>query len=268
MMQDNSAIWNDRAVAYTTYRPQPPTVITDMFTQLIKQPRPRLVVDLGSGTGFSTLVWAGCAEQVVGIEPNADMRNQAEEQRMASQLENVRYQAGSSAATGLAERSADIVTCSQSLHWMEPEATFAEVARILRPGGLFAAYDYAWPPTLSWEAEEAYQALMERVKTVSRAHSIKEGATRWSKDQHLTRMQTSGRFRYVKEILLHHQELGDAERFIGLILSSHISDLIKQGLRPEDIDVEDFKSSVRHALGSERIPFWFSYHVRIGIVRS
>jgi len=46
------------------------------------------------------------------------------------------------AATDLPDGCADIVTCSQSLHWMVPESTFAEVARILRPGGVFATYDY------------------------------------------------------------------------------------------------------------------------------
>lgn len=265
-MQDNSAIWSGRANAYATYRPQPPTIILDMFTQLIQQERPRLVVDLGSGTGLSTILWAGRADQVIGIEPNADMLRQAEEQRSERNLTNVRYQAGRSTQTGLEHGSADIVTCSQSLHWMEPNETFAEVARILRPGGLFAAYDYDWPPTLDWEAEEAFRALMERVDTVSNAHGIKEGATRWSKDQHLERMETSGRFRYTREVLLHHQETGNAERFIGLTRSNHISVLIKNGLRPEDIDMESFTSAVKQTVGNEQIPFWFSYRVRLGIV--
>jgi ubiquinone/menaquinone biosynthesis C-methylase UbiE len=266
VMQDNSAIWSGRAMAYATYRPQPPTVIIDMFTQLIQQRRPSLVVDLGSGTGLSTILWAGRAKQVLGVEPNADMLRQAEELRIERDLTNVGYRAARSTATGLDDRSADIVTCSQALHWMEPDETFAEVARILRPGGLFAAYDYDWPPTLSWQAEEAFRALMERVDTVSNAHGIKEGATRWSKDQHLARMKASGRFRYVREVLLHHQETGNAERFIGLALSNHISALIKNGLRPEDIDVDGFTSTVKQAVGDEQIPFWFSYRVRLGIV--
>ncbi len=48
------------------------------------------------------------------------------------------------------EGTAGIVTCAQSFHWMEPESTFIEVARILRPGGVFAAYDYDRPPTVHW----------------------------------------------------------------------------------------------------------------------
>src|SRR5579859_3330170 len=113
-----------------------------MFTQLIHEVRPQLVVDLGSGTGLSTFVWAERAAQVVGIEPNAEMRHLAEKKRAQLGVANLRFQAGLSYQTGLPAQSAAIVTCSQSLHWMEPQPTFAEIGRILCPGGLFAAYDY------------------------------------------------------------------------------------------------------------------------------
>src|SRR4051794_19046780 len=77
--------------------------------------------------------------------------------------------------TGLPDGCADIVTAAQSLHWMEPTATLAEIARILRPGGLFAAYDYDWPPTLHWEldrlAQEVGSRLVELVRERGLAHS-------------------------------------------------------------------------------------------------
>jgi hypothetical protein len=37
----------------------PPPALLDLRCQLIRTPTPRLVVDLGSGTGLSTAVWAG-----------------------------------------------------------------------------------------------------------------------------------------------------------------------------------------------------------------
>jgi predicted RNA methylase len=40
--------------------------------------RPKLVVDLGAGTGLSTRVWATEADSVVGVEPNDAMRCVAE----------------------------------------------------------------------------------------------------------------------------------------------------------------------------------------------
>src|SRR2546421_671540 len=77
---------------------------------------------------------------------------------------NVSYQYGFSHNTDLLDRCADIVTCSQSLHWMEPESTFAEVNRILRSGGIFAAYQFDKIPTMNWEVEMAYNCFLERCK--------------------------------------------------------------------------------------------------------
>lgn len=44
---------------------------------------------------------------------------------------DVRYISGFSDKTGLEDNSVDIVTCSQSFHWMNPETTLNEVSRIL-----------------------------------------------------------------------------------------------------------------------------------------
>ena len=66
------------ADCYDTHRPTPPTVITNILCQLAQMARPNLVVDIGSGTGLSTRLWSEVTEQVIGIEPNADMRQQAE----------------------------------------------------------------------------------------------------------------------------------------------------------------------------------------------
>ncbi|MBC8077103.1 MAG: class I SAM-dependent methyltransferase, partial [Chloroflexales bacterium] len=147
---------------YNAVRPRPPLVLLDILAQLAGTSRPALVVDLGSGTGLSTAVWSGRADEVVGVEPGADMRRQAEERAPAG----VRYVAGYSHAIGLADGSADIVTASQALHWMEPAPTFAAIGRVLRPGGVFAAYDVDWPPTCGWQAESAYSAFMERARAL------------------------------------------------------------------------------------------------------
>jgi ubiquinone/menaquinone biosynthesis C-methylase UbiE len=142
-MTETSEIWTGEAIKYDRTRPTPPPALLDLLTQLIHTPHPALVVDLGSGTGLSTAIWGERAQQVIGIEPNADMRAQAVRKiahhPYAAQIE---YREGVAHQTSLPDECADIVTCAQSLHWMEPTSTLAEIVRILRPGGLFAAYDY------------------------------------------------------------------------------------------------------------------------------
>lgn len=136
---------------YDKYRPEPPAILGSILMRLAQTPFPQLVVDLGCGTGLSTRYWADKAQQVIGIEPTADMRHQAKAQTVA---QNISYREGFSHQTGLPDDCVEIVTCSQALHWMEPQATFQEAARILRSGGVFAACDYDWPPTTgSWEAD-------------------------------------------------------------------------------------------------------------------
>src|SRR6476660_7622425 len=66
------------ADVYDAFRPRPPLALLDILTQLVQAPQPALVVDLGSGTGLSTVIWAERAAAVVGVEPSADMRRQAE----------------------------------------------------------------------------------------------------------------------------------------------------------------------------------------------
>jgi len=262
----NTDSFSGFAKLYDRYRPRPPEVIVDLLTQLAAKPRP-VVVDLGSGSGLSTLIWTRCASEAVGVEPNADMRAQADERRVAdSGAGTVRFIEGLSTATGLPDRYADIVTCSQSLHWMEPNATFAEVARILRDNGVFAAYDCDWPPTLNAEAEQAYNACRAKAEALERSRRLAPEVHQWNKGGHLERIRQSGRFRYVKEVVLHHVESGGAERLVGLALSQgEIATLLKHGIGEDEIGITALREAARHALGDAVVPWFWSYRLRIGV---
>ena len=69
----NTERFSGFAELYDIHRPKPPEVIVDLLTQVAAKQHP-VVVDLGSGTGLSTLLWTRVAAEVVGVEPNADMR--------------------------------------------------------------------------------------------------------------------------------------------------------------------------------------------------
>src|SRR5262245_33160873 len=133
----NAERFSGFADLYDRARPTPPTALADAVKAYQGGATPRLVVDVGSGTGLSTRWCATWADRVIGVEPSDDMRRVAE----ATADPRVSYRAGWSHATGLDGGIADVVLAAQALHWMDPEPTFAEVARILRPGGVFVAVD-------------------------------------------------------------------------------------------------------------------------------
>jgi len=245
------------AEAYDRFRPRPPEALLDLLVRLAGGGRPALVVDLGSGTGLSARAWVGRSERVVGVEPDEPMRAVAEAQGGAE------YLAGSSSATGLPDGCADLVTCSQSLHWMEPEPTFAEVGRILRPGGVFAAYDYDAVPVVHPELDAAFDALLAEAMALREATGrISPWTSRAAlrKDEHLSRMSESGQFRYAREFVLHSVDEGDAERVLGLIASYGGVEVHRDRL-----SLDELETTARHVLGDRVVPFWFGYRVRIGV---
>jgi SAM-dependent methyltransferase len=241
--------------------------LLDLLTQLSGNPHPALVVDLGSGTGLSTAIWAQRADLVVGIEPSAAMRAQAlrtvEGDPHAVHIE---YREGMAHQTGLPDACADLVTAAQSFHWMEPTSTLAEVARLLRPGGLFAAYDYDWPPALNWKLEQVYQDVETRFDALLRERGCTEDLPRWPKRAHLDRMRDSGHFRFLREIFLHHVEWGDANRFLEMVLTNAYGRQFQlKTITEDEVHWERLRQAAFQSIGSKPVPWYFSYRVRLGV---
>jgi SAM-dependent methyltransferase len=266
-MTHSSVVWIGEAGHYDQTRPSPPSALIDLLTQLIHTPYPTVVVDLGCGTGRSTTIWGERAAQVIGIEPSDDMRSQAVANLPSlPPTANITYRAGIAHQTGLERGSVDIVTCAQAFHWMDPALTLPEIARILRPGGVFAAYDYSWPPTIHWEVDQIFQEVDACFEQIIQTRGAQEPGPRWAKEQHLDRMRQSGLFRFTTELVLHQRDYGDAARFIGLILSSGYSYHFKRGTVTEhEIGFDRLRQAAHDYIGTVPIPWYFSYHVRLGI---
>jgi len=258
------------AAGYDSYRPSPPPALLDVLCLEAQVERPRFVVDLGSGTGLSTRAWADRADEVVGIEASPEMRAQAEattsetlQQTVAKSLRGVRFVQGFAQETGLPDGVADVVTCSQSFHWMEPEPTLAEAARILRPGGVFAAYDYDWPPVVHPEIEAAYEEMLRRV---GRLRAGPRGQMRYSKEGHLERIRESGHFRHTREVVLHSREPGSAERIVGMALSlGPMTVLLQEGVSEEEVGLAALREAVARILGEREVEMFLGYRVRLGV---
>lgn len=251
------------AVAYHAHRPRPPVAILNLLRQLAQTQRPALVVDLGSGTGLSTALWAPRAERVIGIEPLDEMRTVAAATNTAP---NVRFEPGVAQALGLPDGAADIVTCAQSLHDMEPEGALAELARVLRPGGVFAAYDDDWPPVVHRDAEEAFFAFVQRIVDLRKRHGIRSEMQQWDKAGHLDRLRGCGHFRYAREMSLHNTEPCSAERWVGFALTlGHVPPVLELGLGDDEVGLTALREAAERILGAEDLPWYVSYCVRVAV---
>ncbi len=109
---------------------------------------PVRVVDVGAGTGILSRVLMGLGHEVIPVEPDAAMRA-----RLAAASPLLEPLEGTAERIPLPEASVDAVVAGQAYHWFDPEPAHAEVARVLRAGGVFAPVWNRRDETVPWVAE-------------------------------------------------------------------------------------------------------------------
>jgi SAM-dependent methyltransferase len=95
---------------------------------------PLRVADLGAGTGILSRLLRTLGHEVIAIEPDDLMRS-----RLTGVSQGVTALAGTAEEIPLPERSVDAVAAGQAYHWFDAARANREIARVLRPGGVFAA---------------------------------------------------------------------------------------------------------------------------------
>jgi SAM-dependent methyltransferase len=256
------------AAEYDAVRPQPPGDLITVITQWAGVPRPD-VVDLGAGTGLSAVAWAGRARQVTAIEPSGGMRRQAERRIAAAAPPaegpgtRFRLMAATAEDTGLPDGCADVVTASQAMHWFDPGRALPEIARLLRPGGVLAAYDCDWPPCTDWETSAAWAEVAARVEAEQARRGL--APPHRGKD-HLPAIRGSGLFRHAAEIAVHGRDEGGADRLVALALSAvtHLADFLDDGADEDALGVTALRDVAARRL-SRPLTWWWTYRVRLAV---
>ena len=117
---------------------------------------------------------------------------------------------------------------------------------------------------MHWEADKAFHAFSARVE--ERYLEFKGRAYMRPKHEHLGCIEASGRFRYIREALLHAREEGDAARFIGLSMTNSADRLLREELATaEELDVDGFKRTIEMIFAGQTLPWYFGYRIRLAV---
>lgn len=126
--------FSGHAADYAKARPGYPP---ELFAWLAQQCSSRdLAWDCGTGNGQAALELAGHFQRVHATDLSAEQVAQAKPHS------RIDYIAAPAEASGLSDRSCDLVTVAQALHWFCNDGFYTEAKRVLKPGGLFAAWTY------------------------------------------------------------------------------------------------------------------------------
>lgn len=124
-----------QAAAYASFRPRYPDALFTWLASLA--PGAVRAWDCATGNGQAATGLASRVDWVLATDASAPQLAHAQ------RLPNVHYLRMTAEAAALASGSVDVVTVAQALHWFDIPRFFAEVQRVLRPGGIVAAWCYS-----------------------------------------------------------------------------------------------------------------------------
>lgn len=142
--------FSGHADTYAAARPRYPAALSAwLAAQCVRRER---AWDAGCGNGQATVALAAHFERVIGTDPSAAQIEAAEA------APNVEYRVEAAEAPTLADASCDLITVAQALHWFDLDRFLAQVRRVLRPGGVLAAWTYGLS-RVDADVDAAYRRL-------------------------------------------------------------------------------------------------------------
>ncbi len=218
--------FSTQASLYARWRPSYPPELFDWILATAGVGPGAAALDLACGTGISTRPLALRGLDAVGIDPNEKMLDEA---RAAG---GARYLRGESTASGLPDRSVDLVTVAQAFHWFDVPATMQEIHRVLRPGRFAFAY---------WNIREVSPGFMseydDALRRFSREYAIIEKPIQTSEEN-----RRAAGVLDVREAEFSYRHEFDLEGLLGRVYSSSY---VVHGVS----DHEPFRQQLRQSFG-------------------
>ncbi|MGR8920286.1 MAG: class I SAM-dependent methyltransferase, partial [Gammaproteobacteria bacterium] len=150
--------FSQQSADYSRFRPGYPDALFDFLCTLA--PSTALAWDCATGNGQAARALAARMERVVATDLSAAQLAEAPPQP------RVLYAQALAEAAPLPDASVDLVTVAQALHWFDFEPFYRELARVLTPRGLFAAWTYSFleaSPQLGAAVDAAVRAFYHDV---------------------------------------------------------------------------------------------------------
>jgi len=171
------------------------------------------VADLGAGTGILTAALLRLDADVTAVEPDPHML--AELRRRVPRARSV---AGSAEDMPLPDGSVDAVLAGQAMHWFDLDRAMPEIARVLVPGGVFAALWNVDDDRVGWVEELAELCRRKSSSTLLR---WKRGLGQ-AREEQLARA-AAGRFGAVEAARFPNGQVRTADSLVATIAThSHL----------------------------------------------
>ena len=129
--------FSTEAAEYVHLRPTYPDELFAFLATVV--PSRAFAWDCATGNGQAATHLAGYFGRVVATDESGEMIAQAPRDP------RIIYRVAEAEDSGLDDRSVDLVTVASAIHWFDLDKFYAEVRRVVKPGGTIAAWTYYTP---------------------------------------------------------------------------------------------------------------------------
>ena len=144
---DQRSDFNSLAADYARFRTSYSDELFDVILGFGPTPAGGRVLDLACGTGLGMAAYVRRGFSVVGTDVAPAMIEHA--RSTMPEGARVEFVVSRAEALPFPDASFDLVSCAQAFHWFEPQAAFAQCARVLKPGATLAIF---WKHAVSSDA--------------------------------------------------------------------------------------------------------------------
>ena len=131
-MKDN---FSQGASIYAQYRPDYPEELFEYIISFVREKE--LAWDCATGNGQSAKVLANYFKKVVATDISQKQIDNAH------QASNIFYTVEPAEQTDLADKTVDLITVAQAIHWFDFEKFYAEARRVAKPGAVIVVWTYS-----------------------------------------------------------------------------------------------------------------------------
>ncbi|MEM6423580.1 MAG: class I SAM-dependent methyltransferase [Cyanobacteria bacterium P01_H01_bin.119] len=126
--------FSNHSPAYSQYRPRYPDALFIYLASLCGDQQQAW--DCATGNGQAALSLTQCFRRVVATDASEAQIQQA------APHPRVTYRVSPAANSGLGDRSCDLITVAQALHWFDRTKFYLEANRVLKANGILAVWCY------------------------------------------------------------------------------------------------------------------------------
>lgn len=161
-MSDERELFKGTAQYYAQYRAGYPKEFFDHISDLFNLNAQSRVLDLGCGTGQIAIPLAKVVKEVVAVDPEQDMLDEAAKEAEKAGVKNIQWVLKKAEDIDESLGMFDLTTMGASFHWMDQKVVLEKMYNQTKDGGgVVVVSDHGFSP---WkEPKDAWQEVRTRV---------------------------------------------------------------------------------------------------------